>query len=455
MSLDRNSPWGIVFQPINEWDVSQVHQGGVAFLRINFWWNVVQPLQPLNRSQFQWLTLDRLVRWATDRGMWIFASLGGTPAWAVDPARIAADNNQYRPSAYPPADLTLWDNYVTQVVMHYASRVHYWGIWNEPDSFSESANVCFWRGTQKEFFDNIVGRAVPIIRTVADANICVPEIAHSGVTTWINDLLNRFGASLHAVTIHDYHGGGTGIDVINGAMIAKGAVDAYNAAHGTHVGLWITETGWKNTEHTEADIGARLQNLCSAVRGATWVKKVFPYVWSDDFGDEFSFKASARVIRQQWSGYRTGINAPQQAVALERDSLVVSHNVPAAMTPGRTYDVQMTFKNVGRWTWPQQGTIRLGFGSHSTPLVPSFVEKVDISDARLQQVVQSISGVTAPSRVLIADAAVPAGGQTTFSFKVTAPAQAGHYLIGWCLVDDNSADRMFFGQGLLERLSVQ
>lgn len=451
--MDRNSPWGIVCHTgAFEWDFAELHKGGVAFLRLGPSWDLVQPVKD---GRFQWLFFDRVVRWAADRGMWILAGLGGTPAWAVDPARMTADGNKYRASAYPPADLTKWDNYVNQVVARYSSKIQYWGIWNEPDSFSEPANVCFWRGSQTEFFDSIVSRTVNILRNVPGANICAPDVAKADVTSWINMLLSRFGANVHAITIHDYKGSGTGTDVIDRARTAKGVVDSYNASHANKVELWITETGWSNWEHTEADISARIQNLCGAVRANPWVRKIFPYSWSDDPGDAFSFKAFPRFTRQQWAGYKTGINAPQTPVPLERDSVLVSHNVPAQMSPGASYNVQMTFRNTGRWTWPIQGTTRLGFGSRPTPPGQPYSIHTDPSDGRLLQVLELISGITAPFRLQITNAAVATNGQVTFSFKVTAPAQPGCHLIAWCLVDENSMDPMWFGQGLLQRLFVQ
>lgn len=460
--MDRNSPWGIVVHSATEWDVSELHKGGVAFLRIDFLWDVVQPRAG---GPFTWLHYDRLVRWAADRGMWILAGLAGTPQWAVDPARMAADGNRYRPSAYPPKDLALWNNYVTQVVTRYGARVRYWGIWNEPDSFNEPVNVCFWRGTRQEFMDangSVLANAVNIIRGFgSDHRICVPDLARvsafdAGTWAWINELLKSFGRRINAVTVHSYRGSGDGSDVIEKVAIAGKFVRDYNSSNGTQIELWITETGWMNTEHSEATISAKIQDLCREVRNAPWVRKVFPYVWSDNYSDAFSFKIHSRGLRQQWTGYRTAINAPQPAVPFERDSLVVSHNVPPQMSPGRSYTVQMTFRNTGRWTWPKQAATRLGFGSRPTAPGQPYSIKVDISDARLRQVVELVSGVTAPMRVPVVDRApVPPQGETTFAFTVTAPAQPGCYLIGWCMVDENPADPMWFGQGLLQRLFVQ
>lgn len=448
--MDRNSPWGIVCHSTTEWDIAELHAGGVAFLRIDFLWEV---LQPQSTSGFQWLFYDRVVRWAADRGMWILAGLGGTPRWAVDPARMSADGNRYRPGAYPPQDPALWKNFVGQVLARYGSRVHYWGIWNEPDSFNEPADVCFWRGTQQEFFEKIMEPAVDVIRGFPDANICAPDIAKSDQTGWIKDLLARRGDVIRAVTVHIYRGTGTGTDVIERARIARDAIKAYNAAHGTRVELWITETGWKNWEHPEEEISRRIQNLVASVRSNPWVAKVFPYVWFDFGTDAFSFKSAPRVPRLQWGGYKAAIDAPQPRLPLERDSLLVAHNVPAAMKPGQSYDVQVTFRNIGRWTWTQPGAVRLRFGSRPTQMGAPFSVKVDVSDARLLQVLELVSGITS-SPIPAPPASVPPNGQVTFNFRLTAPAQPMVCYLALCMVDNNPADPMFFGEGLLQRLFV-
>lgn len=433
-----------------EWDISELHRGGVAFLRIDFRWDAVQSRD----GAFTWLHFDRLVRWAADRGMWIVGGLLGTPAWAVDPNRVEPG---YRPSSYPPADLNRWKTYVTEVVGRYGTRVRYWSIWNEPDSFSEPANVCFWRGSQAEFFDGIATTVFEAIPASSGLQICMPDLARTDNSSWIRDALTRFGARLHAITVHSYKGTGDGSDVLGKAQVARDLVRNHNAMFGRQIQLWITETGWMNTEHPESTISGKIQDLCREVRAASsWLHKVFPYVWSDNFQDPFSFKIHPRGLRQQWTGYRTAINAPQPAVPFERDSLLVSHTIPAQMSVGRTYDVRMTFRNIGRWTWPRQEATRLGFGSRPTPPAQPFSISVDISDGRLTQVLELISGVTAPLRVQLLDRApVAPQGETTFLFRVTAPAQPGTHLIGWCLVDETPADPMWFGQGLLQRLFVQ
>lgn len=309
--MDQNSPWGMVVQSPQEWDINELQAGGVAFLRLDFPWHV---LQPKATDPFQWGYFDNVVNWAAARGMWIFGGLGSTPEWAVDPVRYANDQRpwkKYSPHAYPPKDLALWENFVRQVVGRYGAKVKYWGIWNEPDSYGESPNVCFWRGTQQEFFDSIVARALKVIP--ADLRVCAPDLAHADVQAvpwrehWLRDLLTAFGRRLHAVTVHIYRGGGDGSDVIDGARTAKGFLDNYNSRNGTQIELWITETGWHRGDHIELEIGRRIQDLCFNVRQNPWVKKIFPYVWSDNYTDPFNFKRAPNTPGQQWTSYKFGI----------------------------------------------------------------------------------------------------------------------------------------------------
>ena len=461
--MDRNSPWGIVLQSASEWDIRELHKGGVAWLRIDIPWDLLQPTANEAFPESRWLYFDRLVRWATDRGLWILFGLGGTPRWAVDPARLSADGNRYLPRAYPAQDLAKWAEYVRRVVTRYGAKVQHWGIWNEPNSRDEpDPNVVFWRGSKQEFLDGVLTRAVNVIRGFGpDHRICVPDLAgHGGIPrpwspSWLAAVLAKVGRDTFAASVHIYKGTGDGSDIADGAGIAQSVVQSYNSNHGTRIELWVTETGWHTSQHSEAVISQKIQDLCNSVRQTSWFKKVFPYVWSDNFNDSFTFKSGLRTTRLQWEGYKTGIRSPQTALPLERDSLVVNSNVPLQMVRGQSYDVRMTLSNVGRWTWPKQGSIRLAFGSRPSAPSQPYSLRLDISDARLFSVMQLSSALTAPFRVQALDRApVATGGETTFSFRVTAPAQPGFYLAAWCMVDDNPADAMFFGQGVLQMIGV-
>jgi hypothetical protein len=462
--MDQNSPWGMVLQSASEWDIRELHKGGVAFLRIDFRWEVLQPTA--NTTRFAWLHYDRLVRWATDRGMWILAGLGGTPQWAVDPGRMSRDGNRYRPDAYPPQNLALWENYVREVVRRYSARgVRYWGIWNEPDSFNEPANVCFWRGDQPEFFNGVFALAVKVLQEFPGQKICAADLAKSkDPGAWLNPLLSRFGRSMFAATIHAYNGTGDGSDIVDRAAISKRLVDSYNAANGTHIELWITETGWHSSQHAESTISDRMKDLVREVRAHSWLRKVFPYVWVDDFNDA-SFKETLRATRLRWTGYSTAIAAPQPVVPLERDSLLVSHNVPLPLTRGTTYNLKMTFRNTGRWAWPKQSTFRLGFASVQVQQGMPFFGIEDLTLPSASALLQSSQrSINAPSRVQLLDrapvAGAPAQGETTFSFTMTTPTVAGYHMLAFGLVDerppgtDTTPDSMWFGQGLIQRSLV-
>ncbi len=463
--MDQNSQWGMGGSA-SEWDISELHKGGVAFLRIGFPWFVLQPNS--GSEPFAWLYFDRIVRWAADRGVWILAGLGGTPKWAVDANRMNNDGNRYRPDAYPAQNLALWEDYVRKVVTRYSARgVRYWGIWNEPDSFNEPANVCFWRGSQNEFLTGVFDLAMNVFRTMPTLRVCVPDLAKSSDPgPWLNPILARAGRNIFAVTAHVYRQSGYGKDVIDRADVTRRIVDSYNAANGTQIQLWVTETGWyRDSQHTDATISSKLQGLVSEVRAHTWVRKVFPYVWSDDQADAFTIKSWTRSFRVSWTGYKNAIALPQPAVAFERNALLVSHNVPAQLVRGQTYNIQMRFRNTGRWAWPKPGTFSLGFASMAVAPSQPYQITTDVYEGSLVLgVLQSgARSLTAPLRIPVpaAAAGVPTQGEITFSFPLTVPAQAaqGHQF-AWAMVDerppgpDTAPDSMWFGQGLMQRVII-
>jgi len=100
---------------------------GSRWTRIDINWSVIQWNGP---TSYNWAPFDRLVQAATSRGLRVLATPLYTPAWA----RPGTPD-----SAYPPADLNTYVNFVRAAVARYGPMgVKHWEIWNEP-------NIPFWK----------------------------------------------------------------------------------------------------------------------------------------------------------------------------------------------------------------------------------------------------------------------------------------------------------------------
>ncbi len=345
------------------------------------------------------------------------------------------------------------------MVARYGARIRYWSIWNEPDSRDEPANVCFWRRSDEEFFTGVAAKVFEVIPASSGLQLCMPDLAKAGNSGWIYESLTRFGSRIHALTIHSYSGTGDGSDVLERARTARSLVESHNATYGTQIQLWITETGWSNQQHSEDTVANKIQDLCSEVRRAPWLKKVFPYVWHDTLEDPYNFKAASRGTRRSWAAYKTAINAPQPEVAMERESILVSHTIPSTMGVGRSYPVTVTFRNTGRWPWPQGGSIRVGFGARLTSFGIPYGYNIDVGYPQLRETLEGgvKAGFSVPPSIPLYTTVpgVPTAGEIKVSFTISTPTQPGFYLIACCMVDQNPADPMWFGHGWLQKMYVQ
>jgi len=111
----------------------------------------------------------------------------------------------------------------------------------------------------------------------------------------------------------------------------------------------------------------------------------------------------------------------------ERDSILLSHNIPSRMITGKTYNVQVTFKNTGTTSWTEPNTYyRLG---------------------ATQQ-----SGSFAGGRQYLSAGETIAPGQSkTFYFQMTAPPTPGTYTVGWKMLQENVE---WFGEELSWEVAV-
>jgi len=110
------------------------------------------------------------------------------------------------------------------------------------------------------------------------------------------------------------------------------------------------------------------------------------------------------------------------------DAEVVSHNIPAVMSPGEQRQVSITLRNTGSTTWTSATQIRLGAASGNDPFTSSTRFNLSGGDA------------------------IATNQTKTFSFVLQAPSTQGYYTTTWRMVNDASAT--WFGRTISIQVKV-
>jgi hypothetical protein len=116
---------------------------------------------------------------------------------------------------------------------------------------------------------------------------------------------------------------------------------------------------------------------------------------------------------------------PRAAFSTFDDSRVISHTIPAVVSPGITYNISITFENTGSTTWIPDN-YSLGAVGDSDPFY---------------------SGNRIPLPT-----SVPPSGIVKFSFSLTAPLSEGYYMTDWRMVNDDAS--RWFGRTAARKVKV-
>lgn len=111
--------------------------------------DLAEAIQP-SKDEWKWEKLDSSVQALADAGFEIGGQFCYTPAWASPhPDKEDKINICVRESsAYAPADMNDFTNFVEKTVERYKDRIRIWEIWNEPNLPGSS---CFWNDTPANF----------------------------------------------------------------------------------------------------------------------------------------------------------------------------------------------------------------------------------------------------------------------------------------------------------------
>jgi hypothetical protein len=265
--------------------LDQVKAAGIGWVRIDFIWAVVQP----QRGTWDWRVYDAIANAAAARGLQVYATLAYTPAWATDgPELTGVPRN--------PGD---WATFCFRASRRYRSKIHYWGMWNEPNL------PRFWSGSREDYVDFILRPGADSIHAgSAAAKVGGPDLAHlttgdSDWYVWLRLTLLEVGDKLDVITHHLYDVDGNR-DVtakLDGSTTFGSRPQLWDAvapsvrevlkttAWYRQKPFWLTETGWESTRVSEAGQAAYYRGILgdwfTGQGSRDWVDRVFFYELKD------------------------------------------------------------------------------------------------------------------------------------------------------------------------------
>lgn len=244
---------------------------GIQWAREQFNWDVIEPTDD---DAFNFDTYDAVIDAYDAHEIEVLGLLTYSSSWAS--ANPGAADYEF----YPP-DLDAWSDYVQTVTEHYAGRITYWEIWNEPNHPS------FWKGDTADYadlFNSAVAAAqagnpnakivfgglsgadyafledtLPLINNTDDIAVmalhpystAAPEVATDGVNTLTTDLYN-----------------------------IKAVLNRFEMAR---TPIWLTEIGWETgvngvSNRTQAEYLTRVYTQALSIPD---VEKIFWYSLAD------------------------------------------------------------------------------------------------------------------------------------------------------------------------------
>jgi hypothetical protein len=415
-----SSPYGInVHAPQGaqlDFLLGRVQAAGIDWVRIDFVWADVET----SPGVFDWSVYDGIAAAATARGINVFATLAYTPQWATHgPATTGV-----------PDDPAAWADFCARAARRYASSIHFWGLWNEPNL------PRFWSGSRQQYIDDIlIPGADAIHQASATARVGGPELAHVASTQWfywLRDILGQAGNRLDFVTHHVYDSDGNRAvtDRLNGStpfggdpslwtLVEPSVKEVLKDAHGWGKPFWLTETGWQSgavSEGTQATwYAGLLSDWFAGQGGQEWINQIFFYEIEDPPPPPsltWGVLRSDGSPKPAYVAYQNFITA--HTFKPMDDAQLMASTLPASMEAGQTITVRLTLKNTGISTWSESAQYRLGAANDQDPF--------------------------AAARQFLAPGETVAPGQrATFAFDLTAPASPGTYHTQWQMLKEGVA----------------
>jgi len=140
-----------------------------------------------------------------------------------------------------------------------------------------------------------------------------------------------------------------------------------------------------------------------------------------------------KKLKTQYPAYNYEVVDPYTLFSLIRqkdqgqlayDAVVIDIQAPERMVCNEKYDVSVTLRNVGTYTWTEADLFRLGASPYNQFMWSDYKDGGYSNSVTDQRVFLSSADIIEPQQI------------KTFSFKITAPSTAGTYNLSTCMVRD-------------------
>ena len=176
------------------------------------------------------------------------------------------------PSSYDPPDneahWQAWTTYVQQMTQEFPT-IHYWGVWNEPNS----AFLYPQGGDRLSAYKTLVERAAPAIHA-AGGIVIGPDLGDGVDSTsglqpaqWLTNFLSTHGSYVDVVAVHLY------------GQVTTSTMNTYaNVLNGGPWDLWLTETARGGGNANDLDQAVNLSTVFRAMNSRSvprWSKTFY------------------------------------------------------------------------------------------------------------------------------------------------------------------------------------
>jgi subtilisin family serine protease len=134
-----------------------------------------------------------------------------------------------------------------------------------------------------------------------------------------------------------------------------------------------------------------------------------------------------QMLREYITWFGDSISKSVVVKSQPLSSQIISNTIPTEMETGKSYDVSVTVKNTGAWSWTENEMDRLGGMNDQDPFA-------------------------AARQFLAAGESIASGQTKTFTFKMTAPTTEGTYITDWQMVRDGVT---WFGDSISKSVVVK
>jgi hypothetical protein len=275
-----------------------------AWRDFHFKWQDLEPA----RDQWNFARPDHDVQEALKHGVDIMAVVEGIPKWAA--SADEASNNDMQIAK--PEDLSEWANYVHTMAVRYKGQIHYYELWNEPET-----NRTFLRDPASLIALNQV--AYQTLKSVDPTIVVISSALSSGDPVPARvarnlDLFARAGVmkDCDAVGHHPYGiplSGDSSARTPEDMLTQINAVKAAMLQTGLQKSIWATEVGWyvlnddQNPQPAPSWMGRPLEpELAAAYVARTYIlgwaaglDRIFWYCWRHGYMGLTQFNGDAKA----------------------------------------------------------------------------------------------------------------------------------------------------------------